>query len=87
MVKWFNDAKGFGFIEPQGGGGNLVAHFSAVQMVGVRTLSQAELVDFDLVRGPTADMAENIWPAVAHVGNASRSAMSETAEQLSSIAD
>jgi len=87
MVKWFNDAKGFGFIEPQGGGGDVFAHFSAVQMEGFRTLKQGELVDFDLVQGPKGDLAQNIRPQAAHATNASSSAMSETAEQLSSIAD
>ncbi len=87
MVKWFNDAKGFGFIEPQGGGGDVFAHFSAVQMEGFRTLKQGELVDFDLVQGPKGDLAQNIRPQAAHAANASSSAMSETAEQLSSIAD
>jgi CspA family cold shock protein len=63
-VKWFNDAKGFGFIEPEGGGGDVFAHFSAVQMDGFRTLKQGSRVCFDLVQGPKGDQAQNIRPMV-----------------------
>jgi CspA family cold shock protein len=59
-VKWFNDAKGFGFIEPEGGGADVFAHFSAVQMDGFRTLKQGGKVEFELVRGPKGDLAQNI---------------------------
>jgi len=59
-VKWFNDAKGFGFIEPEGGGADVFAHFSAVQMDGFRTLKQGSRVLFDLVQGPKGDLAQNI---------------------------
>ncbi|MFX8098680.1 cold shock domain-containing protein, partial [Acinetobacter baumannii] len=48
-VKWFNDAKGFGFIEPETGGDDVFAHFSAIQMEGFRTLKQGSQVQFDLV--------------------------------------
>ena len=51
-VKWFNDAKGFGFIEPEAGGDDVFAHFSAIQMEGFRTLKQGSQVQFDLVPGP-----------------------------------
>jgi cold shock protein len=61
-VKWFNDAKGFGFIEPEGGGADVFAHFSAVQMDGFRTLKQGGKVSYDLVRGPKGDLAQNIRP-------------------------
>ena len=61
-VKWFNDAKGFGFIEPEGGGADVFAHFSAVQMDGFRTLKQGGKVTFELVRGPKGDLAQNIRP-------------------------
>lgn len=62
-VKWFNDAKGFGFIEPDGGGGDVFAHFSAVQMEGFRTLKQGSRVSYELVQGPKGDLAQNIKPA------------------------
>lgn len=61
-VKWFNDAKGFGFIEPEGGGADVFAHFSAVQMEGFRTLKQGGQVSYDLVQGPKGDLAQNIRP-------------------------
>ena len=61
-VKWFNDAKGFGFIEPEGGGEDVFAHFSAVQMDGFRTLKQGGRVRFDLVQGPKGQLAQNIAP-------------------------
>ena len=59
-VKWFNDAKGFGFIEPEGGGTDVFAHFSAVQMEGFRTLKQGSVVSYDVVQGPKGDLAQNI---------------------------
>ena len=59
-VKWFNDAKGFGFIEPEAGGDDVFAHFSAIQMEGFRTLAQGSRVNFDLIQGPKGQMAQNI---------------------------
>lgn len=59
-VKWFNDAKGFGFIEPAAGGDDVFAHFSAIQMEGFRTLRQGSQVTFDLVQGPKGQLAQNI---------------------------
>ncbi|MDP3619331.1 MAG: cold-shock protein, partial [Ramlibacter sp.] len=56
-VKWFNDAKGFGFIEPEGGGEDVFAHFSAIAMEGFRTLKQGARVSFDLVDGPKGKLA------------------------------
>jgi len=64
-VKWFNDAKGFGFIEPEGGGPDVFAHFSAVQMEGFRTLKQGSQVHYDLVQGPKGNLAQNIRPVEA----------------------
>jgi CspA family cold shock protein len=64
-VKWFNDAKGFGFIEPEAGGADVFAHFSCIQMEGFRTLKQGGRVSFDLVLGPKGDQAQNIRPVDA----------------------
>lgn len=70
-VKWFNDAKGFGFIEPEGGGEDVFAHFSAIQMSGFRTLKQGEKVEFDLVRGPKGQLAQNIRSTSAEASETS----------------
>ena len=64
-VKWFSDAKGFGFIEPETGGGDVFAHFSAIQMEGFRTLRQGCRVSFDMVDGPKGALARNIQPLQA----------------------
>ncbi len=69
-VKWFNDAKGFGFIEPEGGGADVFAHFSAVQMEGFRTLKQGSQVSYELVQGPKGNLAQNIRPVGAAVSGA-----------------
>ena len=63
-VKWFNDAKGFGFIEPEGGGADVFAHFSAVQMDGFRTLKQGSRVSYEVVQGPKGDLAQSISAVV-----------------------
>ena len=60
IVKWFNNAKGFGFIEPDGGGSDIFAHFSAVKMDGFRTLRQGSKVSFEINNGPKGDIATNI---------------------------
>jgi len=62
-VKWFNDAKGFGFITPDGGGEDLFAHFSAITMNGFKTLKEGERVTFDVVDGPNGKQAANIGRA------------------------
>ena len=53
-VKWFNDAKGFGFITPDGGGEDLFAHFSAINMPGFKTLKEGQKVSFEVTTGPRA---------------------------------
>ena len=62
-VKWFNDAKGFGFITPDEGGDDLFAHFSAIQMGGFKTLKEGQKVTFDVVTGPKGKQASNIQAA------------------------
>ena len=59
-VKWFNDAKGFGFIEPDGGGADVFAHFSAIAMEGFKTLKQGSRVSFEVTDGPKGQLAQNI---------------------------
>lgn len=59
-VKWFNNAKGYGFIVPEGGGNDLFAHFSSIQMDGYKTLKSGQQVSYDLVEGPKGAHAENI---------------------------
>jgi CspA family cold shock protein len=59
-VKWFNDAKGFGFITPDDGGKDLFAHHSNIQMAGYKSLKEAQKVSFDVVQGPKGPAASNI---------------------------
>jgi CspA family cold shock protein len=62
-VKWFNDAKGFGFITPIDGGKDLFAHFSAIQEAGFKTLKEGQRVTFDVSTGPKGQQASNIRAA------------------------
>ena len=61
-VKWFNDAKGYGFITPDDGSEDLFAHFSAISMAGFKSLKEGEKVSFDVVQGPKGKQASNILP-------------------------
>jgi cold shock protein len=58
-VKWFNDAKGFGFITMEGGE-DVFVHFSAIQSKGFRTLAEGAQVEFDVVQGPKGLQAANV---------------------------
>jgi CspA family cold shock protein len=62
-VKWFNDAKGFGFISPEAGGDDLFAHFSAIQGNGFKSLTEGQRVTFEVTNGPKGQQATNIRPA------------------------
>ncbi|MFU8815936.1 MAG: cold shock domain-containing protein CspD [Pseudomonadales bacterium] len=59
-VKWFNNAKGYGFILPEHGGEDLFAHYSSIQMDGYKTLKAGQDVEYDLLEGPKGNHAVNI---------------------------
>ena len=59
-VKWFNDAKGYGFITPDDGSEDLFAHFSAINMSGFKTLKEGQKVSFDVVPNRGKESAENL---------------------------
>jgi CspA family cold shock protein len=58
-VKWFNDSKGYGFIE-QEDGADVFVHFSAIQGEGFKSLSEGDLVEFDITDGPKGPQASNV---------------------------
>ncbi|MDO8416457.1 MAG: cold-shock protein [Agitococcus sp.] len=60
IVKWFNGAKGFGFITPDDGAEDLFAHFSAINMDGFKVLKEGQRVQFDETTGPKGKQASNI---------------------------
>lgn len=59
-VKWFNNAKGYGFILPESGGEDLFAHYSSIHMDGYKTLKAGQEVEFDIIEGPKGLHAVNI---------------------------
>ena len=59
-VKWFNDAKGFGFITPESGSKDCFVHYSAIQGNGFKTLAEGDRVEFDMVQGEKGPSAENV---------------------------
>ena len=61
-VKWFNDAKGFGFIAPENGTEDVFVHYSAITSEGFRTLKEGQKVSFEVVQGPKGQLAQNISP-------------------------
>ncbi len=58
-VKWFNDQKGFGFIE-QEGGGDVFVHYSSITGEGFKTLAEGDEVEFEVTQGPKGPKAENV---------------------------
>ena len=83
QVKWFNNAKGFGFILPDDGGDDLFAPYSAIGMEGYKTLKAGQLVSFDTIEGPKGLHAANIKPLAETATNADEQpapAASEEAE-------
>ncbi len=59
-VKWFNDAKGFGFITQDGGGEDVFCHHTAIEAEGFRTLAEGQKVEFDVTKGPKGLQAANV---------------------------
>ncbi len=62
-VKWFNETKGFGFIEPEGGGKDIFVHYSAIQDQGFKTLREGQEVSFEVTEGPKGPQAINVTKA------------------------
>ena len=60
IVKWFSDAKGFGFVTPDDGSADLFAHFSAINMGGFKSLKEGQKVSFEVAQGPKGKQAANI---------------------------
>lgn len=59
-VKWFNESKGFGFIEQDDGSGDVFVHFSAITGEGFKTLAEGDKVSFNVVKGPKGLQAESV---------------------------
>jgi len=68
-VKWFNNAKGFGFICPDSGGEDIFAHYSVIEMDGYRTLKAGQEVQYELQSGPKGAHAEKISPLEPQLAN------------------
>ena len=82
-VKWFNNAKGFGFILPENGGEDLFAHYSSIEMDGYKTLKAGQAVDFDVIKGDKGLHATNIRAA----GSTSQSTETSVSNNAFAIED
>ena len=60
VVKWFDDSKGFGFIEQDGSGADVFVHHSEIKMEGFRTLAEGDRVEFEITDGPKGPKALNV---------------------------
>jgi CspA family cold shock protein len=60
IVKWFSNAKGYGFISPDEGGDDIFAHFSSIEMEGYKSLKEGQRVEFDVANGPKGLQASKI---------------------------
>lgn len=61
-VKWFNDAKGFGFIAPEDGGSDVFVHYSAIDAKGFRSLQEGQRVGYEVTQGPKGAQAMGVTP-------------------------
>lgn len=79
-VKWFNNAKGYGFILPEEGEGDIFAHYSAISMDGYKTLKAGQVVSYDVTEGSKGLHAANITPI-----DTSSTSTSDTSELVRAV--
>ena len=65
-VKWFNDSKGYGFIQQESGGDDVFVHFSAIEGSGFKTLAEGDRVTFEIQQGPKGLQAANVMKVNSH---------------------